>query len=130
MLAGAGVSWSTRAQPLPSLSSTEAELYGLSTAVCDLLIVCNLLEEIGFDVSDAISVFCDSRGARLLVEDCAAPARTRHIHRRWYFVRYYRAAGRVAIKEVKGDSNPANFLTKAVGGAALARDRAFAMGQR
>jgi len=130
MLAGAGVSWSIRAQPLPSLSSTEAELYGLSTAVCDLLIVCNLLEEMGFDVSDAGSVFCDSRGARLLVEDCAAPARTRHIHRRWYFVRYYRASGRVAIKEVKGDNNPANFLTKAVGGAALARDRAFAMGQR
>ena len=47
-----------------------------------------------------------------------------------YFVRYYRASGRVAIKEVKGDNNPANFLTKAVGGAALARDRAFAMGQR
>jgi len=130
MLAGAAVSWCTRAQPLPSLSSTEAELYGLSTAVCDLLVVCNLLEELGFDVSSAIQVFCDSRGARLLVSDCAAPARTRHIHRRWYFVRHYRETGRIVIKEVKGGNNPANFMTKAVGGAAFARDRSFAMGLR
>ena len=130
MLAGAAVSWSIRGQPLPSLSSTEAELYGLSTAVCDLLVVCNLLEEMGFDVSGPITVFCDSQGARLLIEDCAAPARTRHIHRRWYFVRYYKDAGRIVIKEVKGVNNPANFIMKAVGGAAFARDRGFAMGLR
>ncbi len=77
-----------------------------------------------------IVAFCDSQGARLLVADCAAPAHTRHIHRRWYFVRYYVDAGRVMIKEVKGVNNPANFISKAVGGAAFARDRSFAMGLR
>ena len=130
MLAGALVAWAMRAQPLPSLSSTEAELYGLSTAVCDLLTVVNFLEEVGYDVTAAVPVFCDSRGARLLVADCAAPARTRHIHRRWYFVRHYKDAGRITVKEIKGINNPANFLTKPVGGAVFARDRSRAMGMR
>ena len=129
-LAGAAVAWAVRAQPLPSLSSTEAELYGLSTAVCDLLIVVNFLEEVGFDVSTAVPIFCDSRGARLLVADCAAPARTRHIHRRWYFIRYYKDANRLKVTEIKGANNPANFMTKPVGGAAFARDRSRAMGMR
>jgi hypothetical protein len=98
--------------------------------VCDLLIVINFLEEVGFDVSTAVPVFCDSRGARLLVADCAAPARTRHIHRRWYFIRYYKDANRLKVTEIKGANNPANFMTKPVGGAAFARDRSRAMGMR
>ena len=85
---------------------------------------------LGFDVGGAVTVFCDSRDARLLVADSAAPSRTRHIHRRWYFVRFYRETGRLAVKEAKGEHNPANFLTKAVSGAAFARDRALAMGHR
>ena len=125
MLAAAAAGWGVRAQPQPSLSSTEAELYGLSTSVCELLIFANLLEEVGYSISHGIPVFCDSRGARLLVEDCAAPARTRHIHRRWYFVRYYKDAGAIVVREVKGVNNPANFMTKAVGGASFARDRAY-----
>ena len=81
-------------------------------------------------VDGPITVYCDSRGARLLVVDCAAPARTRHIHRRWFFVRYYKDTGKITVKEIKGANNHANFLTKAVGGADFARDRAYALGMR
>ena len=130
MFAGAAIMWAVRAQVQPSISSTEAELYGLSTAVCDLLAGANLLEEFGYLIDGPIRIFCDSRGARLLVADSAAPARTRHVHRRWYFVRYHREAGRISVHEIKGECNPANFLTKAVGGSAFARDRGYALGQR
>ena len=61
------------------------------------------------------------------MEDAAAPARTRHIHRRWYFVRHHKTAGTIAIREIKGAKNPANFLTKAVGGASFAHDRSVVM---
>ena len=50
MLAAAAAGWGVRAQPQPSLSSTEAELYGLSTSVCELLIFANLLEEVGYSI--------------------------------------------------------------------------------
>ena len=88
MLAGAAVIWGTRAQVLPSLSSVEAELYGMSTAVAELLVGVYVCEEMGLMFPGPIVVFSDSRGARLIVSECQSPSRTRHIHRRWYFVRY------------------------------------------
>ena len=62
--------------------------------------------------------------------DCAAAARVRHIHRRWYFVRYHIDEGHVEVVRIKGEANRANFMTKAVGGAAFAADRAYALGIR
>ena len=69
-----------------------------------------------------------SRGARLLASDSAVAARTRHIHRRWYFVAYHIKEGRIALVQVKGALNRSNFLTKAVGGASYAADRDYALG--
>jgi hypothetical protein len=43
-------------------------------------------------------------------------------------VRYYAKEGRLVVVLVKGAHNPANFLTKAVGGKPFAEDRAYAMG--
>ena len=58
------------------------------------------------------------------------PLRTRHVHRRWFFVRHYEDSQKIKIKEIAGANNHANFLTKAVGGAAFARDRAYSLGMR
>jgi hypothetical protein len=130
MLAGCAISWAVRSNASPSLSSSESELYGLSQAVADLCISVNGMDEIGFIFDGPIPIFTDSRGARLLASDCAAPARTRHIHRRWYFCRWHVEEGKVKITQIKGVNNPSNFLTKAVGGAHFAKDRAYSMGLR
>ena len=127
MFAGAAVSWAVRGQMLPSLSSAESELYGLSTGVCDLLTCVQVLEEMGFAFG-VVTIATDSRGARLLAMDCAAAARTRHIHRRWYFVRHHIDEKHVRVVLIKGSANRSNFLTKAVGGAPFAADRTYALG--
>ena len=106
------------------------KLYGLSTSVCDLLTSVQVLEEMLIVFNSPITVLTDSRGARLLTDDCAVAARTRHIHRRWYFVRYHVEDGRLVVSQIRGSLNHANFLTKAVGGASFADDRAYAMGLR
>jgi hypothetical protein len=88
MFVGAAVSWAVRGQLAPSLSSTEAELYGLSTGVCDLLVCVYVLEEMGIVFVHPVKVCTDSRGAKLIATDDASAARTRHIHRRWFFVKF------------------------------------------
>ena len=128
MLAGAAVSWAVRAQLLPSLSSSESELYGISTAVCDLLVTIQGLEEMLIVLTSPVTVLTDSRGARLLHLDESASARTRHVHRRWFFVRHHIDEGRIRVELIKGALNHSNFLTKAVGGAAFNADRAYALG--
>jgi hypothetical protein len=128
-MAGAAVMWAVRAQPLPAISSTEAELYGLSTSVADLLGFLNVLEELEVGYHGTISVLVDSRAARLLAEDCASSARTRHIHRRWYYVEHFINEGIIRLEAVRGTHNAANFLTKAVGGSAFGNDRTYALGR-
>ena len=80
------------------------------------------------DTAGGTIVLIDSRGARLLAEDAAASARTRHVYRRWYFVAYYINVKVIRLVPVRGTHNAANFLTTPVGGEAFARDRAYAMG--
>jgi hypothetical protein len=128
MFACAAVSWAVRGQLAPSLSSTEAEMYGLSTGVCDMLVCIYVLEEMDVVFEHPVKVMTDSQGASLISSDNASLARTRHIHRRWFFVRFYAQDGRLVVVLVKGSNNPANFLTKAVGGKSFAEDRAYAMG--
>jgi hypothetical protein len=128
MYAGAAVTWATRPQSLPSLSSTESELYGLSTGVCDLLITVHVLEEFLVVFSIPIHLYTDSRGARLLTQDSGAAARTRHIHRRWFFVQHHVEERRLSIKQLKGCDNMANFLTKPVGGQPYADSRSYSLG--
>ena len=77
-----------------------------------------------------ISILVDSRATRLIAEDCASTARTRHIHRRWFFVQHYINESIVRIVEVRGTHNSANFMTKAVGGVSFRQDRAYALGIR
>ena len=130
LMAGAAVMWAVRSQLQPSLSSAEAELYGLSTAVCDVLAFVNVLEEMQVGYNGVISILVDSRAARLIAEDCASTARTRHIHRRWFFVQHYINESIIRIVEVRGTHNSANFMTKAVGGVSFRQDRAYALGIR
>ena len=118
-----------RGKMLRALSLAESELYGLSTSVCDLLMCAQTLEEISLVVS-TVTLCTDSRSARLLAMDCAAAARTRHIHRQWYFVRYHIDEKRMYVRLVKGSLNCSNFLPKAVGGAPFAADRSYSMGMR
>ena len=84
----------------------------------------------GIVFTKPIAVCTDSQGARLITTDDASAARTRHVHRRWFFVKVHLENGRLEVTQVRGCNNPANFLTKAVGGESFAKDRAYAMGMR
>ena len=105
VVAGAAASWAVRAQVLPSLSSSESELYDLSTGVCDLLVCVHVLEEMRIVFTAPVVLMMDGRGAQLLTQDQAAAARERHIHRRWYCVTYHIEEGRLKLLQVKGSPN-------------------------
>uniref|UniRef100_A0A7S0Q4R2 Uncharacterized protein n=1 Tax=Coccolithus braarudii TaxID=221442 RepID=A0A7S0Q4R2_9EUKA len=93
-----------------------------------MLVSVQTLEEMLAVFKAPVTVFPDSRGARLISDDHAASTRTRHLHRCWHFVRFHRDDGRLRVLRVKRSLNHANFLTKAVGGASFAASRSFALG--
>lgn len=128
MLAGAAVGWAARIQRGSSLSSAEAEFYALSEAVAEVVHFRNLLEDVGVILQSPTVVFCDSRGARLLAVDVASSRRTRHIHRRWFFVQFCIDEHQVVIRELSGKDNFANCLSKCTGGKSFAAERRYLLG--
>lgn len=125
MLAGAAIDWLCRLQVSSSLSSAESEFYSLSAAVAEVVFLRNLLQELGVRFSGPTTVYCDSRGARLLASDMAATIRTRHILRRWYFCNYYIEQGHVKVATTAGNRNPANTISKCVVGSAFKFERKY-----
>ena len=54
------VSWSSKKQPTVALSSTEVAYRGATMAACEIAWLCKLLQDLGHDVSRAITLYCDN----------------------------------------------------------------------
>ena len=125
MLCGAAVLWRVVVQRSPAISPAEAEFYALSSTVAELVYARQLLEELGHVFSAATQCFCDSRAARLMADHGSSTSRTRHVHRRWHFMKFHTDDGDVWIAAIKGLRNPANGLTKFTAGPLFIRERKY-----
>ena len=132
MVAGAAVVWRVLAQGTPAISPGEAEFYALTTTVSETVTVRQFFEELGFvfpsGTPSATQVFCDSRTASTLAEHGATSSRTRFIHRRLNFCRFYHDDGVIYVASIRGNKNPANGLTKFTFGDMFRRERAYMLG--
>ena len=54
------VSWSSKKQPTVALSSTEAKYKGAAMAACEIAWLRKLLQDLGHDVSGAVTLYCDN----------------------------------------------------------------------
>ena len=54
------VSWSSKKQPIVALSSTEAEYRGAAMAACEIAWLHKLLQDLGHNVSGAVTLYCDN----------------------------------------------------------------------
>ena len=67
-LGGLIVSWALKDQPYTTLSSTEAEYYSLSAAAKDLVLVENVIQEIGTVITSGV-IYCNNEAAVSLVKN-------------------------------------------------------------
>jgi hypothetical protein len=114
MLAGAAISWKSKLQKTPSLSSTEAEYMAAGAAVQEALSIRYLLEELGYIQSDATNINVDNKGAICLALSQGSNYGTRHIALRHHFLRHYVASGDVKLTYIHTSKNVADVLTKAL----------------
>ena len=100
--------WSST-QPSVSLSSDEAEFYGLVRASGQALGYQALLRDLGIDLP--IRVWTDSSAA---IGICSRQGlgKLRHLDTHMLWVQQAVRSRRLAIKKVNGDRNPADILTK------------------
>ena len=118
MLAGAAILCVSRRQHCITLSSTEAELMAMSAGAVDVIYMRGLLDDLGLPQQNvAVKVVptplrCDNKGAKDLSHDRSTSARSRHIDRRWFFVRELQHQGVVSVIAVPTADNISDLMTK------------------
>ncbi|XP_053691577.1 uncharacterized protein LOC128740091 [Sabethes cyaneus] len=109
---GSTVCWVTRKQSTISLSSTEAELVSLSTAVCHGTWLARLLGDVGIELSNPVTYFEDNQSTIRVAEDDRGVGRLKHIDVKHMFVRNEIQQGRVILQYVSTTEQLADVMTK------------------
>lgn len=112
------ISWSSKKQPIVTLSSTEAEYVALTHVVKDLLWHHKLHSELSpfftFSTTNSIPLFCDNQGAIVLSKDSTFHMCTKHIDTCFHFVREIINNNILSISYCPTDEMIADIFTKAL----------------
>ncbi len=134
--AGIPISWKSQLQTEIALSTTEAEVTGLSYALREAIPIIELLKEMqrkGFDVNPATPkihcrVFEDNSGAIEIASFPKARPRTKHLNNRLWHFRSYVDNGEITIRHIKSEDQRADILNKSVNQNLFEKHRLVIMG--
>ena len=110
---GNAVSWRSCLQSVVALATTEAEYMALSEAVKEAIWIKGLISDMGFNQEKA-TVWCDSQSAICLSKNNTFHERTKHVARKYHFIRDIIEDGEVEVSKIHTSRNPADILTKTV----------------
>ena len=111
---GGAVSWKSSKQDVVAQSTTESEYVAASEAAKEAVWMKKFIEELGVvpSIQDPLEIFCDNEGAIALAKEPRSHKRTRHIHRRFHYIRNEVERGEICIRKVHTDQNLADQFTK------------------
>ena len=111
----AAIGWSSKRQSMVALSSTESEYIGLANAGQHLAWLRSFFDELGRPQDGATELRCDNRAAIILTKDPQFRARTKHIQRKYHYVRDgLVATGEAVVMWYPTDDMVADIFTKAL----------------
>ena len=108
------VSWSSKKQPIVTLSSTEAEYIALTHALKDIIWIQKLLEDFSsiFSYSLPTTLHCDNQGTIHLSKDSTFHGRTKHIDIHFHFIRQMVSQAHITLLYCPTDDMIADTFTK------------------
>ncbi|KAL0405993.1 UNVERIFIED_CONTAM: Retrovirus-related Pol polyprotein from transposon TNT 1-94 [Sesamum latifolium] len=95
LFSSGAVSWSSKKQPIVSLSTTEAEFIALASCSCQAIWLKRLLMALDQTDEESITIHCDSSSAIKLSKNPVMHGRSKHIDVRFYFLRELVLAGTI-----------------------------------
>ncbi|CAL9018208.1 unnamed protein product, partial [Prunus brigantina] len=112
---GSGVfSWASVKQNTVALSTAEAEYVSAAEATTQAIWLRFVLDDFGEMQSDATPLFCDNMSAISMVKNPVFHQKTRHINRRYHFIREALQEGVIDIKFCRSEEQLADIFTKAL----------------
>ena len=109
------ISWCSQKQDTVALSSCEAEFMAATEAAKQAIWLQDLLEEVSGTSSKKVVVKIDNKSAIALTKNPVFHGRSKHIHKRYHFIRECIENEQVDVQHVPGSEQNADILTKALG---------------
>ena len=121
------VLWHAERQSLVTLSSTHAEVVACSDGIKDLLYVKDILSEF-HKVHYPMIVHQDNMATIQMFKNAVNNGTTKYIDVKYFWTREHIDNGTIKLQHIKGTVNPADFLTKPLGGEAFHKGRTKLLG--
>ena len=87
MISGGVVAWSSRKQPIVTLSTIEAEFVVAAACACQAIWMRRILEEIGHSQTEGTKLMCNNASTIKLFKNPVLHGRSKHIRVRFHFLR-------------------------------------------
>ncbi len=116
LLNGGAVSWKSSKQDTVADSTCESEYLAASEASKEAIWLRELISDLGVvpSISEPIEIFCDNTGAVALTKEPKDHGKSKHIDRKYHFVRNKVEEGHVLVSRVSSEENLADPFTKAL----------------
>jgi hypothetical protein len=114
MLGSGAVSWSSRKQPIVTLSTTEAEFIAAAHCVCQGIWLKRILDCIGLEQNKCLTIFCDNSSTIKLSKNPVLHGRSKHIDIRFHFLRNLSSDGTIELMHCASQDQLADIMTKAL----------------
>jgi len=105
------ITWRSKKQEVVARSSTEAKYRGMTKAICELLWIRNLMQELLVEQTNAIKLYCDSKAACDIAHNPVQHDRIKHIEVDRHFIKKEKI---IEVLHVQSQEQLADVLTKAV----------------
>ena len=104
--------WQSHKQPIPSMSSVEAEYRAMAETSSEMLWVWNFLFELGFPVNGVMPMMCDNQAAMFIANNKTFSMRTKHIKIDCHVTRHRIIAEYISTPYVAFAEQLADIFTK------------------
>ena len=109
------ITWSSTKQEIVALSSCEAEFMAATEAAKQAIWLQELLGEAIGKASTRVIIKVDNRSAIALTKNPVFHGRSKHIHRRFHFIRECVKNEQIEVEHIPGSEQNADILTKSLG---------------
>lgn len=120
-LNGGAITWKSSKQKVVAQSTTESEYIAASEAAQEAAWMKKFISDLGVvpSIAKPIEIFCDNNGAIAQAKEPRSHQRTKHILRKFHYIREIVERGDVCISKVHTDLNLADPFTKPMSQAKL-----------
>jgi hypothetical protein len=112
MLGTGAISWSSKKQPIVTLSTTEAEFVAAASCACQCIWLRSILNHLKVDQSSSTLIYCDNSSSIKLSKNPILHGRCKHIDVRFHFLRDLTKDGTIELIHCRSQDQLADLMTK------------------